>query len=106
MIFRGRKVLDGSMTDIHAQFGQDTVRVRSAGGRAALERLPDVTSIIDAGNYQDVRVQGDPQQFLRNLAAVTAIEHFELTKPSLHDIFVRIARPTADELVRDEVAAS
>ena len=98
MIFRGRKVLDGTMTDIHAQFGQDTVRIRTAGGRAALSGLAGVESIVDAGNYQDVRVVGDPQAFLRRLTATTEVRHFELKKPSLHDIFVRIARPGADEL--------
>ena len=106
MIFRGRKVLDGSMTDIHAQFGQDTVRVRTTSGRTALERLPGITSITDAGNYQDVRLMGDPQRFLLDLAATTTVQHFELTKPSLHDIFVRIARPAADELPDHQAAAS
>lgn len=104
MIFRGRKVLDGSMTDIHAQFGQDTVRVRTDGGAAALAGLRGVESVADSGNFQDVRVQGDPQAFLHALTRVTSVQHFELKKPSLHDIFVRIARPTADEM-RDERVA-
>jgi ABC-2 type transport system ATP-binding protein len=98
MIFRGRKVLDGSMENIHRQFGHDTVRVRTSGGRAALEHLPGITSIDDAGNFQDVRLEGDPQQFLRMLSAAVDVQHFELKKPSLHDIFVRIARPTPEEL--------
>jgi ABC-2 type transport system ATP-binding protein len=98
MIFKGRKVLDGSMDQIHEKFGHDTVRIRTTGGRAALVDLPDIESIDDAGNYQDVRVYGDPQQFLRRLTASTDVQHFELKKPSLRDIFVRIARPTAEEL--------
>jgi ABC-2 type transport system ATP-binding protein len=102
MIFRGRKVLDGSMAHIHAQFGQDIVRVRTSGGRAALEDLPGITSIDDAGNFQDVRLQGDPQQFLQRLATTTDVQHFELKKPSLHDIFVGIAHPTAGELRADQ----
>src|SRR3974390_2541393 len=35
MIFRGRKVLDGTLEDIQAQYGFDTVRVRTSGGAAA-----------------------------------------------------------------------
>jgi ABC-2 type transport system ATP-binding protein len=101
MIFRGRKVLDGSMENIHAQFGRDTVRVRTSGGRAALEHLPGIIAIDDAGNFQDVRLEGDPQQFLRVLSATVDVQHFELKKPSLHDIFVHIARPTAEELHAD-----
>src|SRR5579871_4569605 len=37
MIFRGAKVLDGTLDDIQARYGQDTVRVRTAAGSAGLE---------------------------------------------------------------------
>jgi ABC-2 type transport system ATP-binding protein len=98
MIFKGNKVLDGSLDDIQSRYGQDTVRVRTAMGASALAGLPEVDSFADAGNYQDVRLKGDAQAFLRTLSQKTAVVHFELKKPSLHDIFVRIARPTADEM--------
>ena len=35
----------------------------------------------------------DPQAMLRRMVAGSRVELFELTRPSLHDIFVRIARP-------------
>lgn len=35
MIFRGRKVLDGSLESIQDQYGADTVRVRTSTGAAA-----------------------------------------------------------------------
>ena len=93
MIFRGRKVLDGTLEDIQAQYGFDTVRVRTSGGVAALEGLPGVQAVNDYGQLQEVRLNGDPQQFLQMLSARAAVQHFEITRPSLHDIFVRIARP-------------
>jgi ABC-type uncharacterized transport system ATPase subunit len=34
-----------------------------------------------------------PQTFLQTLARETDVYHFEIAKPSLHDIFVRIVRP-------------
>ena len=40
-----------------------------------------------------MRVAGDPQSLLRALVERTPVLQFEITKPSLHDIFVRIARP-------------
>jgi ABC-2 type transport system ATP-binding protein len=94
MIFRGKKVLDGTLEEIQAQYGFDTVRVRTAIGTAALTGLPGVESVNDYGQLQEVRLSGDPQKFLQQLAARTAVHHFDITRPSLHDIFVRIARPT------------
>jgi ABC-2 type transport system ATP-binding protein len=93
MIFRGRKVLDGSLESIQDQYGADTVRIRTSAGAAALAGLPGVESVNDFGQLQEVRLTGDPQAFLARLAARTAIYHFEVTRPSLQDIFVRIAKP-------------
>ena len=93
MIFRGKKVLDGSLEDIQAQYGFDTVRVRTSGGAEALAGLPGVEAVNDYGQLQEVRLNADPQRFLQLLAARSAVHHFEITRPSLHDIFVRIARP-------------
>jgi ABC-2 type transport system ATP-binding protein len=93
MIFRGRKVLDGTLADIQAQYGYDTIRLRTADGAAVLAGVPGVDAVNDYGQLQEVRVSGDPQAFLQALAAKTAVHHFEIMRPSLHDIFVRIARP-------------
>jgi ABC-2 type transport system ATP-binding protein len=93
MIFRGRKVLDGSLEEIQAQYGLDTIRLRTASGAAVLSDIAGVEAVNDYGQLQEVRVAGDPQAFLRALAARTAVHQFEITRPSLHDIFIRIARP-------------
>ena len=93
MIFRGRKVLDGTLEEIQAQYGFDTVRVRTAAGAAVLAGMTGVQAINDYGQLQEIRLSGDPQRFLQALTARTAVHHFEITRPSLHDIFVRIARP-------------
>jgi ABC-2 type transport system ATP-binding protein len=97
MIFQGRKVLDGTLHEIQEQYGADTVRVRTAGGVAALAALPGVESINDFGQMQEVRLNGDPQAFLHQLLSRTAVYQFELTRPSLQDIFVRIAKPQDQE---------
>jgi ABC-2 type transport system ATP-binding protein len=107
MIFRGRKVLDGTLQEIQAQYGADTIRLRTAGGLAALAGMPDVESVNDFGQLQEVRLKGDAQVFLSRLAERTKVYHFEVAQPSLHDIFVRIAKPQeqgADEPVGQGVA--
>jgi ABC-2 type transport system ATP-binding protein len=93
MIFRGRKVLDGTLQEIQAQYGADTIRLRTAGGLTSLAGMPEVESVNDFGQLQEVRLKGDPQGFLSRLAQRTQVYHFEVTRPSLHDIFVRIAAP-------------
>jgi ABC-2 type transport system ATP-binding protein len=86
-------VLDGTLEEIQSAYGYDTVVVRAAGGADVLRRLPGVEAMNDRGNQQEVRLSGSPQAFLRELVAATEVSHFELVRPSLHDIFVRIARP-------------
>jgi ABC-2 type transport system ATP-binding protein len=94
MIFRGGKVLDGTLDEIQSRYGQDTIRVRTAMGPSALERLQGIEAVTDFGNYQEVRYTGDPQALLTSLVGRTTVQHFEVTKPSLNDIFIRIARPS------------
>jgi ABC-2 type transport system ATP-binding protein len=97
MIFRGRKVLDGTLQEIQQQYGADTIRLRTSGGAAVLSGMPDVESVNDFGQMQEVRLNGDAQAFLSRLAGRTPVYHFEVTRPSLHDIFVRIAKPQEQE---------
>jgi ABC-2 type transport system ATP-binding protein len=93
MIFQGKKVLDGSLAQIQERYGQDTIRVSTDGGASALDRLPGISAVTDFGNYQDVRFEGDAQKLLAALVQKTAVRHFEITTPSLNDIFIRIAKP-------------
>ncbi|HEY6340010.1 MAG TPA: ATP-binding cassette domain-containing protein [Bryobacteraceae bacterium] len=99
MIFRGRKVLDGTLASIQLSYGTDTIRVAVEGGSLALADLPGIEHINDMGQVQDLRMaQGcDPQQVLQVLASRTRVNSFSLIKPTLHDIFVRIAGPQPEE---------
>jgi ABC-2 type transport system ATP-binding protein len=97
MIFKGRKVLDGSLDEIQSTYGHDEVHVRVHGGSALLREIEGVQAVTDHGNAQQVRLSVDPQVFLARLAARAAVQRFEITRPSLHDIFVEIARPAAEE---------
>jgi len=99
MIFRGEKVLDGSFASIQETYGADTVRLRMDGGRDLLDDHPAVASVADMGQYQEVRLVGDPQELLASLVGRTRVQHFEIANPSLHDIFVRIAGPEAARAV-------
>ncbi len=93
MIFRGKMVLNGTLESIQAHYGQDTIRVRGTARDGALRNLDGVERVNDYGRYQELRMSAgaDPQAILRQLVAQARLEHFEITRPSLRDIFVRIA---------------
>jgi len=93
MIFKGRKVLDGTLEQIQDQYGNDTIRLSTQGGTEFLTRLPGVENLRDLGQFQEVRLArgADPQEMLRALIALVPVKSFSIAKPSLHDIFVRIA---------------
>jgi len=99
MIFRGRKVLDGTLAEIQAEYGNDTIRVTVEGGMAAAGDLPGVERVRDLGQVQELRMSHgcDPHEVLRCLVARSRVTSFSVIKPSLHDIFVRIAGPAAEE---------
>jgi ABC-2 type transport system ATP-binding protein len=95
MIFRGRKVLDGTLADIQQRYGEDTVRVRLNGRPPLNGDLPGVVRAVDHGNVQELQLErgADTQALLAALMSRGRVEHFEVARPSLHDIFVRIASP-------------
>ena len=81
MIFKGRKVLDGTLDEIQSEYGHDTIRLRTEDGVDALAGLPGIEEINDQGNLQEVRWRGDPQALLEALMARTRITHFEVDAP-------------------------
>jgi len=99
MIFKGQKVLDGTMESIQGQYGADTIRVRAKDNGDIFNRLKGIDKINDYGQYRELRLTNgtDSQTILKELAAEARVELFEIARPSLHDIFVRIAGPQAQE---------
>jgi ABC-2 type transport system ATP-binding protein len=99
MIFRGKKVLDGTLTSIQASYSSDTIRVELQTG-AALGALPGIERVKDLGKVKELRMtpECDPQRVLEALASRARILSFAVVKPSLHDIFVRIAGSQQEEV--------
>jgi ABC-2 type transport system ATP-binding protein len=95
MIYQGKKVLDGTLEEIQDSHGSDTLRVKLEDVHANLSYLPGVVDVTDFGKLQELRLDrtADPQRILQTLMERGKVRHFELARPSLQDIFVRIARP-------------
>lgn len=97
MIFQGRKVLDGDLAGIQALYGTDVYHVGAEGDLGFLKTLAGVEHVREYGRQLEVRYTGDSQELLKLLVEKTRVWHFGIAKPSLHDIFVRIAGPQAEE---------
>lgn len=99
MLFKGKKVLDGTLESIQDSYGSDVIRLRIEGGVNHLQNIKGVEKISDFGQVQELRISHayDPQDVLTDIMSKTRVKSFELTKPSLYDIFLRIAGAEAKE---------
>jgi ABC-2 type transport system ATP-binding protein len=99
MIYQGKKVLDGTLNHIQEQYGNDTIQIQSEMGGSALKGIAGIEKVNDFGKLQEVRVSSgsDSQKILIELLKKTRITRFEIAKPSLNDIFIRIASPERKE---------
>jgi ABC-2 type transport system ATP-binding protein len=99
MIYRGNKVLDGTLESIQDQYAADTVRVSAPGAANILQGFAGAEKMRDHGQVVELRLERgtDPQEVLRALVGRTKVTSFAIEKPSLHDIFVRIAGPESAE---------
>ena len=104
MIFRGKKVLDGTMEELQSRFPADRVKVRIEGfpadggrnnyGELPFPHIPEVADLKFEAGYFTFRIT-QPERFqavIGELSRIRKVSHFELIRPSLHDIFVGIAR--------------
>lgn len=99
MIYKGKKVLDGTLEHIQDQYGNDTLQIQSDLGAEALKDMKGIENVRNFGKLQEIRLEEgmDPQLILAELLRKTRISKFEITKPSLNDIFIRIAAPERKE---------
>ena len=105
MIYKGNKVLDGTLESIQDRYGSDTIRVRMEGNGFGHRTIPGVEKVTDFGRLQELRMAAktDPQAVLADLMKRGRVMHFEVSRPSLHDIFVRIASPDAADMMQPAV---
>jgi ABC-2 type transport system ATP-binding protein len=90
LIHRGRKVLDGPVSEVRSRHGKNTVVLSYEGDGSFLAGLPGVLKVNDFGRYVEIKMAegGDAQAILREAAARLRVSRFEVVEPSLHDIFV------------------
>ena len=91
LIDQGRKVLDGSLSQVKSSGGQ-AIRLDYDGDGSGLARLPGVARVHDAGKQAELFLEegGDSQAVLAGLVAGgIQVRRFDLRELSLHEIFIR-----------------
>jgi ABC-2 type transport system ATP-binding protein len=91
MVLGGTKLADGTLDEIRASASDQIVRVRIRGERAILESIPEVESVQAEGDLFVLRLRGERQAFLRRLVERTELIELRTDRPSLHDVFVKLA---------------
>lgn len=92
LIHKGRKILDGPLSEVKESGHRGILLDYDGDGSAVLRNLPGVRRINDAGKQAEIFLEpgGDPQTILARLVeARLTVRRFDLREPSLHEIFVQ-----------------
>ncbi|MES2124309.1 MAG: ATP-binding cassette domain-containing protein [Gemmatimonadota bacterium] len=112
IIARGQKVVDGSVTQVKADFGGSFVALGFTHDKEkAMRVLADrrlVESVDDYGVSAEVKLAagGDPEELLTSLVREgVGLRRFEVVEPSLQSIFIAKVGPEAGVAARSGDAA-
>ncbi len=91
MIDRGRKVLDGTLAEVKAEYGRKFVKVQYEGDARFVAGLPYIKSCRDSGREMEIELDdlSRREQLLRDLLGRVAVSGFTVSEPSLQNIFIR-----------------
>jgi ABC-2 type transport system ATP-binding protein len=99
LIHKGRNVLSGTLPAVKAKFGSDRIQMRYDGKADFLEDRSIVAAADDYGKYVEIRPAAGttPQDVLNRAVQQVTVRHFEITEPSLNEIFIRTVQSTGEE---------
>ncbi len=93
LINKGRKVLDGRLSDVKHSYGENTIALEFDGKADFLKDKTLIDNVDGYGNYAEVILAKgvEPQQLLeRAVASGIMLKRFQVMEPTLHNIFVNI----------------
>ncbi|MDD5544231.1 MAG: ATP-binding cassette domain-containing protein [Acidobacteriia bacterium] len=100
LINKAKKVLDGSLREIKRGYGKNTVVVEYQGDNSFVSDGRFIQSSNDYGNFVELKLKpgANPQELLRSMVDKTTISRFEVTEPSLNEIFKEIVGQSVEQL--------
>jgi len=93
MINKGNGVLYGSIDEIKSRYGKNTVLLEFEG---ELKNIPGIKKINNSGNYAELILEqgADAREVLKSLAGMVRVNKFEISMPSLNEIFIMVVEGT------------
>lgn len=90
LINRGRKVLEGTVPEVKSMYQRDRLQIAFDGSDGFLKDTKLVRQAEHRGNHVEVELQvgADPGELLRRALSGARIHRFEVSEPSLRDIFL------------------
>ena len=90
LVNRGERVLEGNLREIRRRFGRNTILAEVEGDWQFVRDLTGVREAQDTGNQVEIKLfpSADPQQVLSALVNRLRVNRFEVTEPSLEEIFI------------------
>ncbi|NIM11509.1 MAG: ATP-binding cassette domain-containing protein [Candidatus Aminicenantes bacterium] len=91
MINNGKKVIDGSLSDVKAEYGTKFIKVKYDGDASFVSALDYVKGVRDYGNEMEIEPKDITfkDTLLKDMMGKISISGFQVTEPSLNHIFIR-----------------
>jgi ABC-2 type transport system ATP-binding protein len=90
LVNKGRSVLQGNLREIRRSFGRNVIVTELEGDWRFVQGVPGVREAVDKGNQVEIKLLpgADAQAVLAALVGRVRVSRFEVTEPSLEEIFI------------------
>lgn len=90
LVHQGKVVLEGTLEEVKASAGKNTLHIEYDGDGAFLQTLPSVrrANIVNNGAEISLAEGADPQKILEATIGKLRVRKFEIASPSLEEIFI------------------
>lgn len=91
LINKSKKVIGGSLREVKESYGTNLIAFRGSGAEKVLTDKRLIAKVVSNADEQELHLADgvDPQRLLRSLLeAGASVTKFEITEPSLNDIFI------------------
>lgn len=91
LIHKGKVVLQGNVADVRSRYRSNRINIEYTGDPSLLADIPGTSRVHATNGRLELTLDGDttPRQVLTYAHNLVDIIKFEVSSPTLHDIFVR-----------------